>query len=91
VSCCQSSVVGMRSRWRIGMAGSPDGAISRAATLATGRSSIASATRHEPPTSSIYQRGFLPNIGEFLTPGPNCRSSFGEDAMRQLIIFQKFQ
>lgn len=31
----------------------------------------------------------LPNRGEFLTQGENCRSSFGEDAMRQLIIFQK--
>jgi hypothetical protein len=30
----------------------------------------------------------LPNRGEFLTQGSNCRSSFGEDAMRQLIIFQ---
>src|SRR5258708_931800 len=26
----------------------------------------------------------LPNHGEFLTQGGNCRSSFGEDAMRQL-------
>jgi hypothetical protein len=32
----------------------------------------------------------LPNHGEFLTQGATCRSSFGEDAMRQLIIFQKF-
>jgi hypothetical protein len=32
----------------------------------------------------------LPNRGEMLTQGSNCRSSFGEDAMRQLIIFQKF-
>ncbi|MCI0395430.1 MAG: hypothetical protein L0332_05435 [Chloroflexi bacterium] len=31
----------------------------------------------------------LPNRGEFLTQGDNCRSSFGEDAMRQLVIFQK--
>lgn len=33
----------------------------------------------------------LPNRGEFLTQGENCRSSFGEDAMRQLIVFQKFE
>jgi hypothetical protein len=33
--------------------------------------------------------GSLPNHGEFLTQGATCRSSFGEDAMRQLIIFQK--
>ncbi len=32
----------------------------------------------------------LPNRGEFLTQGEGCRSSFGEDAMRQLIIFQKY-
>jgi hypothetical protein len=32
----------------------------------------------------------LPNRGEFLTQGGTCRSSFGEDAMRQMIIFQKF-
>ena len=31
----------------------------------------------------------LPNRGEFLTQGSNCRSSFGQDAMRQMIIFQK--
>jgi hypothetical protein len=31
----------------------------------------------------------LANRGEFLTQGPDCRSSFGEDAMRQLVIFQK--
>jgi hypothetical protein len=34
--------------------------------------------------------GELPNAGEFLTQGENCRSSFGEDAMRQLFVFQKF-
>lgn len=33
--------------------------------------------------------GSLPNHGEFLTQGANCRSSFGEDAMRQLLIIQK--
>lgn len=33
----------------------------------------------------------LPNRGEHLTQGDNCRSSFGEDAMRQLVVFQKFQ
>jgi hypothetical protein len=32
----------------------------------------------------------LPNRGEFLTQGSNCRSSFGQDAMRQLLIFQKY-
>jgi len=32
----------------------------------------------------------LPNHGEFNTQGSDCRSSFGEDAMRQLIIWQKF-
>lgn len=34
--------------------------------------------------------GSLPNRGEFLTQGDNCRSSFGEDAMRQLLILQKW-
>jgi hypothetical protein len=33
--------------------------------------------------------GSLPNRGEFLTQGSMCRSSFGEDAMRQLVVFQK--
>lgn len=34
--------------------------------------------------------GSLPNRGEWLTQGqPTCRSSFGEDAMRQLVILQK--
>lgn len=33
--------------------------------------------------------GTLPNHGEFLTQGTMCHSSFGEDAMRQLIVFQK--
>lgn len=32
----------------------------------------------------------LPNRGEFLTQGANCRGSYGQDAMRQLIIYQKF-
>jgi hypothetical protein len=32
--------------------------------------------------------GALPNRGEWLTQGESCRSSFGEDAMRQLIILQ---
>lgn len=35
--------------------------------------------------------GALPNRGEFLTQGPMCRSTFGEDAMRQLVVLQKFQ
>lgn len=33
--------------------------------------------------------GSLPNRGEFLTQGTMCRSSFGEDAMRQLVVIQK--
>jgi hypothetical protein len=33
--------------------------------------------------------GSLPNAGESQTQGTNCRSSFGEDAMRQLLIVQK--
>jgi hypothetical protein len=32
----------------------------------------------------------FPNLGELQTQGPNCRSSFGEDAMRHLIILQKW-
>lgn len=35
--------------------------------------------------------GWLPNHGEFITQGPSCRSSYGDDAMRQLIIAQKGQ
>lgn len=31
----------------------------------------------------------LPNRGEFVTQGPDCRSSFGVDAMRQFFIVQK--
>jgi hypothetical protein len=31
----------------------------------------------------------LPNLGEFLTQGPDCRDSYGYDAMRQLLINQK--
>jgi len=34
--------------------------------------------------------GSLPNHGEFNTQGSNCRSSFGEDAMRQLLILQQW-
>lgn len=34
--------------------------------------------------------GALPNHGEFNTQGDNCRSSFGEDAMRQLLVLQKW-
>lgn len=30
----------------------------------------------------------FPNLGELQTQGPDCRSSFGEDAMRQLVILQ---
>jgi len=33
--------------------------------------------------------GELPNLGESVTQGPDCRSSFGADAMRQLEIIQK--
>ncbi|HEX6597550.1 MAG TPA: hypothetical protein VF045_11475 [Acidimicrobiales bacterium] len=40
---------------------------------------------YEDPSSYPF-----PNLGELLTQGDNCRSSFGEDAMRQLLIFQKF-
>lgn len=31
----------------------------------------------------------LPNRGEFLTQGTDCRSTFGQDAMRHLLIGQK--
>ena len=34
--------------------------------------------------------GLLPNRGEFETQGENCRSSFGDEAMRQLLILQKW-
>lgn len=34
--------------------------------------------------------GALPNRGEFFTQGSNCRSSFGEDAMRHLLVLQKW-
>jgi hypothetical protein len=34
--------------------------------------------------------GSLPNAGESLTRGANCRSSFGEDSMRQSVIYQKY-
>ena len=32
----------------------------------------------------------VPNRGELLTQGENCRSSFGEDAMRQLLVLQQW-
>jgi hypothetical protein len=32
--------------------------------------------------------GPVPNRGEFLTQGPTCRSSFGEEAFRQIVILQ---
>jgi hypothetical protein len=32
----------------------------------------------------------FPNRGELLTQGENCRSSFGEDSMRHLIVLQKW-
>jgi hypothetical protein len=32
----------------------------------------------------------LPNRGEYLTQGSNCRSSFGEDAFRHLMILQEW-
>ena len=31
----------------------------------------------------------FPNRGEYLTQGPDCRSSFGHDAIRHLLIYQK--
>ncbi len=34
--------------------------------------------------------GDLPNRGEFLTQGAECRSSFGHDAMRQFLILQQW-
>jgi hypothetical protein len=34
--------------------------------------------------------GSLPNRGEFLTQGAECRSSFGHDAMRQVLVLQKW-
>jgi hypothetical protein len=32
----------------------------------------------------------FPNLGELRTQGPDCRSSFGEDSMRQLLVLQKW-
>ena len=32
----------------------------------------------------------FPNVGEYLTHGATCRSSVGEDSMRQLIVLQKW-
>jgi hypothetical protein len=32
----------------------------------------------------------FPNRGELLTQGADCRSSFGEDSMRQLLVLQKW-
>jgi hypothetical protein len=32
----------------------------------------------------------FPNLGEQLTQGEDCRSSFGEDSMRHLIVLQKW-
>ncbi len=32
----------------------------------------------------------FPNLGELQTQGENCRSSFGDDAMRQFLILQKW-
>lgn len=34
--------------------------------------------------------GDLPNHGEYNTQGDNCRSSYGHDAMRQMLILQKW-
>ncbi|MGH3862733.1 hypothetical protein [Actinokineospora sp.] len=34
--------------------------------------------------------GAQPNAGEFQTQGENCRSSFGEDAMRHLLVLQRW-
>ena len=32
----------------------------------------------------------FPNLGELLTQGDTCRSSFGEDSMRHLLVLQKW-
>ena len=32
----------------------------------------------------------FPNLGEFLTQGETCRSSFGEDSMRHLLVLQQW-
>lgn len=32
----------------------------------------------------------FPNLGEYKTQGATCRSSFGEDSMRQLLVLQKW-
>lgn len=32
----------------------------------------------------------FPNLGEYQTQGENCRSSFGEDSMRQLLVLQQW-
>lgn len=32
----------------------------------------------------------FPNLGEFLTQGDDCRSSFGDDSMRHLLVLQKW-
>jgi hypothetical protein len=32
----------------------------------------------------------FPNRGELLTQGDSCRSSFGEDSMRHLLVLQKW-
>jgi hypothetical protein len=34
--------------------------------------------------------GAFPNRGEYASAGPDCRSSYGSDAMRQLLIIQQF-
>ena len=34
--------------------------------------------------------GALPNRGEWLTQGENCRSRFGHDSMRQVLVLQKW-
>lgn len=40
---------------------------------------------YEEPSSYPF-----PNLAELFTQGENCRSSYGEDAMRHLLVFQRF-
>jgi len=56
------------------------------ADLFTARQVFFTVVYHFLGSGSTYP---FPNLGELQTQGPNCRSSFGEDAMRQLIILQK--
>jgi hypothetical protein len=58
-----------------------------AANLFTATQVFFSVVYHFFGDASTYP---FPNIGEQRTQGPDCRSSFGEDAMRQLLILQKW-